>query len=108
VVLWEVNFETWKQLAGQIANRNLSLNEWRRLFPNEAYRLTFPGLPAPKYDERYKDIARNLTRAEWQRYFSDKPYRKTFDNLPIPPDEEPGDAHVPAVAVEDVPKGNLE
>jgi hypothetical protein len=106
-VLWDVNLETWKHRAGQIANRNLSLNEWRRIFPDVTYRPTFPGLPTPKYDERYKDIARNLTRAEWRRYFPDEPYRKTFDNLPIPPDAEPGDAHVSAVGAGDVPKGNL-
>ncbi|MBV8676348.1 MAG: hypothetical protein JO355_04160, partial [Planctomycetaceae bacterium] len=80
VVLWDVNFETWKHRAGQIANRNLSLYEWRQIFPDVTYRPTFPDLPSPNYDERYKDIARNLTRAEWRRYFPDEPYRKTFDN----------------------------
>ncbi len=52
VVPWDVNFETWKHLAEQIANRNLSLNEWRRIFPDVTYRPTFPVLPAPKYDKR--------------------------------------------------------
>jgi WD40 repeat protein len=107
VMLWDGNIETWKRRAGQIANRNLSLNEWRQFFPEMAYRTTFPVLPAPTYDERYKDIARNLTRTEWYRYFPNEPYRKTFDNLPIPPDAEPGEEHVSVVGGGNVPKNSL-
>jgi hypothetical protein len=104
VVLCDVGLETWKRHACLICNRNLSLNEWRRLFPGATYRPTFLGVPTPRYDENYKDIARNLSRTDWKRYFPDQEFRKTFDNLPIPPDPESDSASASAVGTREVPK----
>ncbi len=47
VVLWDVDLESWQRLAGHIANRNFTRNEWRQYFPDEPYRATFPELPIP-------------------------------------------------------------
>ena len=44
VVFWDVDLDSWMRRAGQIANRNLSLKEWRRFFPDEPYRKTFDKL----------------------------------------------------------------
>ena len=48
VVLCNVDLESWQRLAGQIANRNFTQNEWREYFPEERYHLTFPDLPDPR------------------------------------------------------------
>jgi WD40 repeat protein len=45
VVLWDVDLNSWKRLAGQIANRNLTRAEWRQYFPDADYRGTFKDLP---------------------------------------------------------------
>ncbi|MBI5929584.1 MAG: protein kinase [Chloroflexi bacterium] len=42
VLLWEADLPTWQRRACQIANRNLSLEEWARYFPNNDYHLTCP------------------------------------------------------------------
>jgi WD40 repeat protein len=48
VVLLPAGHDAWIRLAEQIANRNLSLAEWRRYFPERAkYRRTFKDLPVP-------------------------------------------------------------
>ena len=47
VVLWDVNLKSWQRIAGQIANRNFTRDEWRQFFPDEPYRPTFPDLPVP-------------------------------------------------------------
>ena len=47
VVLLDVDLESWRRIAGQIANRNFTRNEWRLFFPDEAYHATFPDLPVP-------------------------------------------------------------
>jgi WD40 repeat protein len=47
VVLWDVDLKSWQRLAGQIANRNFTREEWRQYFPDEPYRATFPDLPIP-------------------------------------------------------------
>jgi hypothetical protein len=47
VVLWDVDLESWQRLAGRIANRNFTRDEWRQYFPDEPYRPTFPDLPVP-------------------------------------------------------------
>ena len=47
VVLWDVDLESWQRLAGRIANRNFTRDEWRQYFPDEPYRPTFPDLPIP-------------------------------------------------------------
>jgi hypothetical protein len=46
-VLWDVDLNSWQQIAGRIANRNFTRDEWRQYFPDEAYRPTFPDLPVP-------------------------------------------------------------
>jgi WD40 repeat protein len=45
VVLWDVDLESWRRIAGRIANRNFTRDEWRQYFPVEVYRRTFPELP---------------------------------------------------------------
>ena len=47
VVLWDVDLESWQRIAGRIANRNFTRDEWRQYFPDEPYRPTFPDLPVP-------------------------------------------------------------
>ena len=47
VVLWDIDLESWQRIAGQIANRNFTRDEWRQFFPDEPYRATFPCLPVP-------------------------------------------------------------
>ena len=47
VVLWDVDLESWQRLAGRIANRNFTRDEWRQYFPDEPYRPTFRSLPWP-------------------------------------------------------------
>jgi WD40 repeat protein len=47
VVLWDVDLESWQRRAGQIANRNFTLEEWREYFPGRPYHATFPDLPVP-------------------------------------------------------------
>jgi hypothetical protein len=45
-----VDLESWRRLAGQIANRNFARAEWRQYFPEEPYRPTFPDLTVPPED----------------------------------------------------------
>jgi WD40 repeat protein len=45
VVLWDVDLESWQRIAGQIANRNFTWDEWHQYFPDELYRRTFPDHP---------------------------------------------------------------
>jgi WD40 repeat protein len=47
VMLCDVDPESWQRLAGRIANRNFTRDEWRRFFPDQPYRPTFPDLPIP-------------------------------------------------------------
>ena len=47
VVLYNAGLESWKSLAGRIANRNLTRAEWRQFFPDTPYRPTFDNLPVP-------------------------------------------------------------
>ncbi|HEV3121427.1 MAG TPA: toll/interleukin-1 receptor domain-containing protein [Isosphaeraceae bacterium] len=47
VLLWDVDKNSWRRLAGQIANRNFTREEWREYFPEEPYRAMFPDLPVP-------------------------------------------------------------
>jgi hypothetical protein len=54
VVLWDVDLQSWQRLAGQIANRNLTREEFHEYFPEEhEYRKTFPDLPMPPAGGRY-------------------------------------------------------
>jgi WD40 repeat protein len=46
VLLWEVGLEAWIDRACQVANRNLSLDEWNHYVGSDTpYRCTCPGLP---------------------------------------------------------------
>jgi hypothetical protein len=45
VVLWDVDLSSWQGLAGRIANRNFTRDEWRQYFPEKDYRPTFPDPP---------------------------------------------------------------
>src|SRR5262249_12669676 len=44
-VLWDVDLKSWQRIAGRIANRNFTRDEWRQYFPDEPFRPTFPDLP---------------------------------------------------------------
>jgi WD40 repeat protein len=45
VALWDVDFESWKRIAGQVANRNFTRDEWKKYLPDVPYRRTFEELP---------------------------------------------------------------
>ena len=47
VVLWDVDLESWQCIAGRIANRNFTRDEWRQYVPDEPYHRTFRKLPWP-------------------------------------------------------------
>jgi hypothetical protein len=48
VDLWDMDLGSWQRLAGRIANRNLTRDEWQHFFPvGPSYRPTFPDLPIP-------------------------------------------------------------
>ncbi len=46
-VLWDLDLESCKCKAGEIANRNFTRDEWRQYFPDEPYNRTFPKLLWP-------------------------------------------------------------
>jgi WD40 repeat protein len=48
VVLCDVNLESWKHIAAQVANRNLTPGEWQQYFQDQPYQATFPDLPVPR------------------------------------------------------------
>ena len=58
VVLFDADLESWQRLAGRIANRNFTRDEWRQFFPDEPYRRTVPGIPLPTDDPLYIKPAR--------------------------------------------------
>jgi WD40 repeat protein len=46
IILWDVSFESWKDHACRIANRNLNRGEWKQYIGEiEPYHATCPGLP---------------------------------------------------------------
>jgi WD40 repeat protein len=46
VVLWDLDLESWKRKAGEIANRNFTKAEWLEYLPDQpSYRKTFDWLP---------------------------------------------------------------
>jgi WD40 repeat protein len=47
VVLWDIDLDSWRGRAGQIANRNFTGAEWRQYFPGTPYRPTFVNLSIP-------------------------------------------------------------
>ena len=46
--LWDVDPHSWQQRACDIANRNLTREEWRKYMGDEPYRETCPDLPGPR------------------------------------------------------------
>ena len=47
VVLWDIDLKSWQQIAGRIANRNFTREEWRQFVPDLPYHQTFDSLPIP-------------------------------------------------------------
>jgi WD40 repeat protein len=47
VRLWDVDLQSWLKRACDIANRNLTREEWRKYMGDLPYRKTCPDLPAP-------------------------------------------------------------
>jgi hypothetical protein len=48
VALWHIDLESWQRVAGRVANRNFTRDEWRQFFPEKPeYRPTLPDLPVP-------------------------------------------------------------
>ncbi|MEP7378941.1 MAG: hypothetical protein ABI725_05195, partial [Chloroflexota bacterium] len=47
VILWGLDRDDWVTIACRIANRNLSLSEWKHFLGEEPYHETCPGLPRP-------------------------------------------------------------
>jgi hypothetical protein len=47
ITLWNLDVNSWKARACQIANRNLTLEEWGQYMGNSPYQRTCPNLPAP-------------------------------------------------------------
>jgi len=39
-ILWNLDYESWRELACNIVNRNLTQEEWEVYLPNEPYRET--------------------------------------------------------------------
>ena len=49
VILWDVSFDSWQARACQIANRNLTCEEWERHLGTEVpYGKLCPNLPGPE------------------------------------------------------------
>ena len=70
VVLWDVDLESWQRLAGRIANRNFTRDEWRQYFPDKPYRRTIRSLPWPhdlSEDERKRAEAWEREHPEEQK-----------------------------------------
>jgi WD40 repeat protein len=52
VTLFDIDPDSWQRIAGQIANRNFTREEWRQYMPEtEKYRATFPNLPLEEEPE---------------------------------------------------------
>lgn len=44
LLMWSVGEEAWREAACRLANRNLTLQEWKGSFGSTPYRVTCPGL----------------------------------------------------------------
>lgn len=47
IIVWQLDFDSWKTIACRKANRNLTQEEWVQYFSDEPYRRTCPELPSP-------------------------------------------------------------
>ena len=47
VQLWQASVAAWVQRACQVANRNLTLQEWQEYLGSASYHATCPGLAQP-------------------------------------------------------------
>ncbi|MCP4344862.1 MAG: hypothetical protein GY795_04970 [Desulfobacterales bacterium] len=45
VKLWDISLESWKKRACQIANRNMTVDEWKKYMKDEPYRKICPDIP---------------------------------------------------------------
>ena len=52
VMLWDTDLDRWEAKACQVANRNLTREEWRQYVGAEEYHVTCPGLPVPSEPAR--------------------------------------------------------
>jgi WD40 repeat protein len=46
IFLWDMEPASWVSKVCEVASRNLTRTEWSQYFPNQAYQLTCPQLPA--------------------------------------------------------------
>jgi len=60
LVSWDVDPASWRRRACEIANRNLTYDEWTRFMGEEPYRATCPMLPI---DPNFVDAGRRRARA---------------------------------------------
>jgi hypothetical protein len=57
VLLWHsFSVDSWLKLAGQVANRNLSLTEWREFMFDRPYQPRYPDLATPPPVDRSKIV----------------------------------------------------
>jgi WD domain, G-beta repeat len=53
IMLWDVSFDSWQARACQIANRNLTCEEWERYLERDLGKAPYgklcPNLPGPEY-----------------------------------------------------------
>ena len=84
VRIWNLDEKTIFLKVQRKIGRNLSLEEWEQYFYGEPYRPTFPSLPGPRFEERFRTFARNLSHKEWAERFPEVPYGRTFPDLPVP------------------------
>jgi hypothetical protein len=57
IALWDVSPDSWQERACGLANRNLSLEEWKRYLEDEPYQATCPdaALPSPEAEAVMSD-----------------------------------------------------
>jgi WD40 repeat protein len=48
VILWDMDVESWKRRACRMANRNLTMEEWKQYLGDRSYHNTCPDLPGAK------------------------------------------------------------
>jgi WD40 repeat protein len=46
IILWDIDPENWKRIAGHMAGRNMTRDEWRRYMGDTSFLKTFPQHPA--------------------------------------------------------------